>query len=106
AFGKALRESLLDKVPELQQLDELNKIFKKQFDIDLARFRDEILGDALVFAYRPGPPGKPQEEQGLFLVHARDAKLLETIIKKFNDAELQGGKLKELKESEFKGERY
>jgi hypothetical protein len=103
---KALRESPLGKAPEFQQLEALDQLFQKQFDTDLAKLRDDVLGDAVVFAYRPGPPGKPQEEQGLVLLHARDAKLLEKLVRKLNDAELQSGKLKELKEDEYQGQKY
>src|SRR5262249_12051823 len=30
-----------------------------QFGLDWRRLRDDVLGEAVVFAYRPGPPGKP-----------------------------------------------
>jgi len=105
-LAKALRKSPLSKVPELQQLEALDQLFQKQFDMDLAKFRDDVLGDAIVFAYRPGPPGKQQEEQGLLLLRARDAKVLEKLVNKFNEGELQSGKLKELKEGEYQGQKY
>jgi hypothetical protein len=105
-FVKQLRVAYLNKSPEWAQMQGLNEFFQKQFEVDLTRVRDDILGDAVVFAYRPGPPGKPHEEQGLILVQARNAELLATLVRKFNEAELSEGKLKEVKEAEFKGEKY
>jgi hypothetical protein len=105
-FVKQLRLAYLNKSPEWAQVQGLNEFFQKQFEVDLTRIRDDILGDAVVFAYRPGPPGKPQEEQGLILVQARNAELLASLIRKFNEAEINNGKLKEVKEAEFKGEKY
>ena len=55
---KALGKSAIGKIPELQQVQALDQLFQKQFDIDLGKIRDDVLGDAIVFAYRPGPPGR------------------------------------------------
>src|SRR5205085_11414765 len=99
---KELRES--GRIPELQQMDTLNLFFKSKLGVELTQVRDEILGDAVVFAYRPGPPGKPQHEQGLILVQARDAQLLEKFIDNFNREEKENGKLKKLVTEELDGQ--
>jgi hypothetical protein len=78
-LGKAVRGS--EEVAQLlKQEDEL----RKSFGLDWAKLRDDLLGDALVFAYRPGPPGKPEEEQGLLLLRAHDAKPLADLIERLN----------------------
>src|SRR5262249_6429812 len=71
--ASSVGRKLLDS-PEAQKLAAVDEQLQKQLQIDWPRLRDELLGDAVVFAYRPGPPGKPDQEQGLFLVWARDAK--------------------------------
>jgi hypothetical protein len=81
---KALKESAfvrsLAKSPEVKKLRALEQTLHKHLDIDLARLRDDVLGDAVVYAYRPGPPDQPQQDQGLVLLWARDAKLLSRVI--------------------------
>src|SRR5262245_33700854 len=59
--------------PEVAKLTGVDKYLKQFLGLDSTQIRDDILGDALVLAYRPGPPGRPEEEQGLVLVRARDA---------------------------------
>src|SRR5262245_47844850 len=60
---------------ELEKVVNVEKELKKLFDVDWAQVRDDILGDAVVLAYRPGPPDRPDQEQDLFLVHARNPQL-------------------------------
>ena len=64
-LGKALARS-----PEMRKLEAVDKLIAKQVGIGWAALRDDVLGEAVVFAYRPGPPGRPQQEQGLVLVRA------------------------------------
>src|SRR5262249_32431304 len=59
---------------------------------------DDILGDAIVFAYRPGPPGKPEQEQGVILLRARNAKVLADLVERVNKVQKEEGELKELEE--------
>jgi hypothetical protein len=85
---KKIRRSLfvkaLIKSPEVKKLTGLDAQVRKYLGIGLAQLRDDILGDAVVLAYRPGPPEKPQREQGVILVWARDAKLLARVVKRLN----------------------
>src|SRR5262249_55075283 len=60
----------LGKSEELQKLAAVDQFFQQQLGIGWAGLRDDILGDAFVFAYRPGPPGKEKEEQELLLIRA------------------------------------
>jgi hypothetical protein len=104
AWFKALRDSPLARAvaqaPEARKLAEVEDRLKKRLKIDLARLRDDILGDAVVFAYRPGPPDEPNREQGLFLVWARDAKLLGQVVQALNED------LKELQTLDYKDVKY
>jgi hypothetical protein len=100
-LGAAVRQA-----PELKKLDAAEKHLHKHLGIDWPRLRDDVLGDAVAFAYRPGPPGKPEQEQGLVLLRARDATLLADLFERLNQAQKESGDLKELTPREHHGRRY
>src|SRR2546430_1612195 len=52
----------LTATPEWQQLEKANRFLEKFLGVRAEQLRDDILGDAVVLAYRAGPPGKPQQE--------------------------------------------
>ena len=54
-------------------------------------------GDVVVFAYRPGPPGQPEREQGLALLRARDDALLARLIERINEFERDPAKFTPVK---------
>lgn len=109
-FGKAWSESgaasSLTSGPEWKQLADVEKMLQTQLGVTWAQLRDDILGELVVLAYRPGPPGQPAQEQGLFLVRARDAKLLTGLIDRLNKVQKDSGELKKLEEREYAGQRY
>ncbi|HYV35024.1 MAG TPA: hypothetical protein VE988_04915 [Gemmataceae bacterium] len=109
-WAKALNESAFGKVlgdaPELLKLEEVQKQLAKRLHIEWDKLRDDILGDALVFAYRPGPPGQPEKEQGIFLLHARDPALLTKLFERLNELQTKSGELKGLKQHQHKGFKY
>ena len=96
--GKKLRNSV-----EVQTLLNVEGKLKDQFGIGWDELRTEILGDAVVFAYRPGKSG---EEQGLMLIRARSEKALGDLVERFNKLQLASGELKELKKLEHRGVVY
>jgi hypothetical protein len=85
---KALRESPLGKKvaqsPEARKLASLETQVQKHLQVGLAELRDDIFGDAVVFAYKPGPPDKPKREGGLVLLWARNAGLLAKVVTALN----------------------
>jgi hypothetical protein len=92
---------------EFKKLAGVDAFLQKQLGLSWSQLRDDILGDAVVFAYRPGPPGKmEQEEQALLLLKARDARLLETLIERLNRAQKDAGDLKALEGREYQGQKY
>jgi len=109
-FAQQVRTSFVGKLlvvaPETKKLQEASKVLKEQFGTDWAQLRDDILGDAVVMTYTPGPPGEPDKEQGLFMVRARDAALLQKLIDKLNDAQKKSGDLKSLDEAMHNGVKY
>lgn len=78
----------------------------KELDVTPEQLRDDILGDALVFAYRKGPPGQPEKEDGLILLHARDAKLLARLVDRINEIQTKSGELKAVEPVDGKAGRY
>ena len=92
--------------PEVAQLSAVEKILKEHLGTDFAQLRDDILGDAVVFAYRPGPPGKPEQDQGLVLIRARNAILLAGLVDRLNQLQLKLGELTRLEERQHNGTKY
>lgn len=93
SLGKTLMQS-----PELRKLDGVEKFLQANLKVTWPQVRDEILGDALVFAYRTGPPGEPEKEQGLFLLRARDEDLLTKLIDQVNSLQRKSGEIKDVQE--------
>jgi hypothetical protein len=91
---------------ETAQVDVVDQWLQNTLHVSALQLRDDVLGDALVFAYRPGPIDKPDREQGLFLIHARDAKLLSSLVDRLNELQREAGDLKELKERTCHGRMY
>lgn len=109
-FAKQFNASPVGKLiaasPEAAKLGDVEKFLKQHLGTDWATLRDDILGDALVFAYRPGPPGKPEEEHGLFLVRARNEKALTNLVDRLNKAQQAFGELKKIEERQHNGATY
>ncbi len=109
-FAKKLWESpigmTIASAPEQKKLLEFEAQLQQGLGVTWSQLRDEIFGDAVVFAYRPGSPGKEDQEQGLMLVHVHDPQLLADLAKRFNDVQKQSGDLKELSAREHHGVKY
>ncbi len=91
---------------EWGQLTKLEGYLSRHLGVDFAQVRDDLLGDALLFVYRPGPAGKPEQEQGMLLLRARDEKVLAAVVAKLNALQQGTGELKELDEREHEGVKY
>ncbi len=91
---------------DLKKLDRIESKMKEKLGLDWTRLRDDILGDALVLAYRPGPPGKPEQEQGVLLLRARNEKVLADLIERINKVQKEEGELKDLQERRHNGAVY
>jgi hypothetical protein len=92
--------------PETKKLSEIDQFLARNLHITSIQLRDEIIGDELVLAYRPGPPGKPQDEEGLFLLHARNPKLLAELLDRINEIQKQSGDLEKIEERVHAGRKY
>jgi hypothetical protein len=86
---KMLRDSA-----EARKAAETAELVLRELGVSPVQLREDILGDVAVFAYRKGPPDKPEQEDGLFLVHARDPKLLAQLVERINEMQTKGGEIK------------
>lgn len=89
-----------------QQLNFVNAMLKKEVGVDWAELRDGVIGDAVVFLYRPGPVDKPDSDEALVLMHARDPKLAERMFAHLDAAQKKSGQLKEVTTLTHAGRSY
>ncbi len=106
AFRKSPFAAALKDSDELRKLTGLDAELRKQIGLDSAGIADKLLGDAFVLAYRPNPPGKTGEDQGLFLLRTQDAPVLADFIERLNRAQKESGDLKEVEERRHEGVAY
>lgn len=109
-FAQRFRTSALGRrllaAPEWAKLAAADSSLQTYLKITWAELRDDILGDLLVMAYRPGPPGRPEQEQGLLLLRARDERRLADLVERANAVQRQAGDLKQLDERRYHGKTY
>jgi hypothetical protein len=109
-FAEALRKSPLAAAikdsAEFKKVAFLDAELRKQTGLGARDIADKLLGDAFVLAFRPKPPGTTGEDQGLFLLRARDAEVLANFVERLNRAQKESGDLKELHERQHAGATY
>ncbi len=92
--------------PEFQNLLKFKEDIEKHLGIPWPTLRDEVLGDAVVFAYRPGLSGKAEEEQGVLLIHVRQPEVLTKFLDNLNQLQKASGDLKSLESRDHLGAKY
>jgi hypothetical protein len=100
-----LGRTILDS-PEAKQLGDAEAELKKHLGVDWPTLRDEVLGDAVLFAYRPGPPEQPDQEEGMVIVRAARAKLLAQLVERFDELQKASGELKAVQPEKHLGATY
>jgi hypothetical protein len=101
----ALVKTILD-MPEARQIAGLEAEWKKNLGIDWPTLRDEILGDSVVLAYRPGTPAHPEQEQGMIALRAAKPQRLADLVDRFNQLQKDRGELKEIQPVKHLGVTY
>jgi hypothetical protein len=66
---------------------------EKALGVDVARIRDDLLGDAVVLSLHLPPGGRQQDARGLLLVRVRDRALLARLVREMNAAQKAKGEL-------------
>jgi len=98
AFLKGVAESPMLKQfqesPEAKKFQAVLETIFKDLQVTPEQVWNDILGDAIIFAYRKGPPEQKDKEDGLLLVQARDEKLLARLVDRINELQKKGGELK------------
>lgn len=85
----------------LEKILALEKVLTDSLHLTVEQLRDDILGDAIVYAYRPGAPDKPDDDTGVLMLKARNPKTLAKFLADFNDAQKQSGELKAVTEKKL-----
>jgi hypothetical protein len=99
--ARALRDS-----HEWERIRTIEARLRKVLGMGWTGLREDILGDAVVFACRTGAGGRKDEDQGLLLIRARTARALEGLVGHLNRVQKESGDLKELADCEWHGEHY
>jgi hypothetical protein len=109
-FAEALRKSpfaaAFKDSDEFKKLAGLDAELRKQLGVGAAEIADRLLGDAFVLAYRANPPGKTDQDQGIFLLRARDAATLADFVERLNRVQKESGDLKGVEERSHAGATY
>ncbi len=90
------------------EFQDFDKKLQQHFKADIARIRDEVLGDGFVFAYWPGAPGAAAGDMSLFLLRApaKDPQLLKQFVDGINEMEKQAKRLDRVEPVEHMGQTY
>jgi|GEM_PF-1046727 len=109
-FAAVLKKSPVAEVffPSQQRakLAEFDLLLRANLDTSLAEFRDDILGDAIVFAFRPAPVNHPDQEQGLLLIRPRNLDRLKKCLDKLNELQKASGELREVRTRSYRDSTY
>jgi hypothetical protein len=71
-----------------------------------AELFQDILGDAVVFAYTPAAAGDPKGERAVILVRPRKPDRLAAVVERLNDLQTKSGELKGVTERKHAGAAY
>jgi hypothetical protein len=109
-FVARLEDSALGKkfisAPEIRRLFEIERQIEPLLGTSFRQVRDDLVGDAVVLAFRPGSPQEPDSESGVFLTWARHPRLPAQLLERLNELQKQGGELKEVREQRHRGRSY
>jgi hypothetical protein len=79
--------------PRALQLEKARRDIEAVLGVELAKVRDDLLGDAVVLSLRLAPGDPPDQARGLLLLRARDRDLLNRLIATSNAIERRSGQL-------------
>lgn len=91
---------------EIAKIRALEQFLTEQFGVTGEQLVDDILGDAIVFAYKAGPPDRPQEEAGLLIINARKPDALAKIVTRLNELQQKSGEITSVTEKSHRDRPY
>jgi hypothetical protein len=105
-FQKSPMGALLDADRDVRKFIDGRQQLEALLGVDWTKLRDDIIGDAVVFAFRPAPPENAGQDQALILVRARDPEALARLVERINSFQKTIGELKAIEPREHNGQRY
>ena len=95
-------------VPESdrERFRQFEDVIRTNLGVTAAQLRDDVFGDAVVFAYQPGPAGKPEAESGILLVRPRQPDLVSRLIVKLNELQVESGEVRTVRTIAYRGREY
>lgn len=99
-FLEAFRRTTVGKgmagAPELAKVDEFARQLAQALGMDLSELRNDVFGDAVVFAYRNAGPEGAGQESAVIITWARNAKTAARMLDRLNEAQKKSGELQDL----------
>ena len=91
---------------EAEKLVAVRDFVTAQLGVTADELRDDIFGDAVVFAFQPGDPGKPETDTGAMLVRPRDPAALERLVARVTKFQQAAGEVTAVRPAEYAGLPY
>lgn len=101
AIGKKLLGS-----DQVKQLHDFAGSITGQLGTTPQAILDDVLGDAIAFAYSPAPANRPNDEHAILLVRPSKPEALTKIITQLNAIQTKSGELKGVTRREYAGGEY
>lgn len=101
AIGQQLLNSL-----ELNQFRESGATILSELGTTPRAILDDVLGDAVAFAYSPAPADRPTDERAVILVRPGQPESLAKLMDRINQVQTRGGELKAVARKEHAGAVY
>jgi hypothetical protein len=102
SIGKRISNS-----SEFRQLRDSAGMFLRELDTTPDAVIDDVVGDAVVFAFSPSPPGgRQKDERAVILVRPRKIEALQRILERINSLQMKAGELKSVNKKEHAGVGY
>jgi hypothetical protein len=101
AIGKKLLDST-----DLKQLRESAGMIFRELDTTPEALIDDIVGDAVAFAYTPAPADRSRGERAIILVRPRKVESLQKLLDRINAHQTRSGEVKSINRKEHTGTVY
>ncbi len=89
-----------------RQLERLSAEIETALGVPFSVIRDELIGDAVVLVYQPGPGNAPELARGLLLASPRDRPLMVRLVDSLNANQRRSGELTRLDKKGRRGLEY
>ena len=101
AIGKQLLGS-----SDLKQLHQSVGVIVNTLGLSPRELLDDVLGEAVLFAFSPAPPDRPTDDRAIILIRPRKPDVLLKLIGKVNEQQSLSGELKGIIRKKYEGVEY